>query len=106
MGRRDRALGNAIAVRHGGRRASRWRTREDSELFIAWATDLGGISKLTAGQRAVLRRVAEADAVCATAFDYLRRTRQTLTNDRVGKALAVLAAHAATVYRGAGLLGL
>jgi hypothetical protein len=79
---------------------------ERSELFRAWAEDLGGAEELTTGERAVLRRVAEADAVCQTAYSYLEHSRESPTSRRVEKALQTLAAHAQTVFRGAAMLGL
>lgn len=98
--------GNSIALRHGARRQPASVDPESSELFAAWAADLGGRDQLTAGERAVLRRVAEADSVCRTAFSYLSHTKARITSPRVQKALQVLAAHSATVFRGASLLGL
>jgi len=97
---------NSGALIHGGRRAQPLANVEGSELFQAWAADLGGVENLTAGQRVVLSRTAEADEVCKTAFDYLRRTRTSLTADRTQKALSTLFQHSSTVFRGASLLGL
>jgi len=98
--------GNALALRHGGRAELALVDPERSELFKAWAADLGGESELTTGDRAVLRRVAEADAVCRTAYSYLENSRESLASRRVEKALAVLASHAQVVFRGAAMLGL
>lgn len=95
---------NVAGMIHGGRRERPLANPEDSELYQGWAADLGG--DLTAGQRVVLRRAAEADAVCQSALDYVLHTRESLVASRVQKALAVLVAHSTTVFRAANLLGL
>ena len=97
---------NGAAMIHGGRRERPLANPEHSELFQAWAADLGGDAELTAGQRAVLRRVTEADAVCQSALDYVLNSRESLVAERVLKALSVLATHTQSLYRGAVLLGL
>lgn len=95
---------NVAGMIHGGRRERPLANPEDSELYQDWAADLGG--DLTAGQRAVLRRAAEADAVCQSALDYVLRTRESLVAVRVLKALSVLATHSTNVFRAAGVLGI
>lgn len=98
--------GNVLALRHGGRAELPLADPERSDLFRAWADDLGGEAVLTTGQRAVLRRVVEADAVCRTAYSYLENSRESPTSKRVEKALSTLATHAQTLFRGAAMLGL
>lgn len=95
--------GNKLRRTHGGRQRAPLQHPETSELFEGWAADLG---ELTAGERAVLRRAAEADAICTTAFDYLQRSRESWTSRRVQAALITVSTHAATVFRAASLLGL
>lgn len=97
--------GSAVRLISGARR----RHPVDPEtlpLFVEYARDLGGVDELTAGERSVLRRMAEADAVCQTAFDYLTRSAENIPAPKVQRALAALAAHAPLVFKGAALLGL
>ena len=96
--------GNVLAVRHGGRRRRPLADPEASEVFVTWAADLG--DDLTAGERVILRRAAEADAVCTSAYDYLQNTRESWTSRRVQVALQTLSIHAGTVFKSASLLGL
>ena len=98
--------GNNVAVTHGGKRKAPLADVEASELYRDWLVDLGGVDLITAGQRTVLRRAAEADAIADTAFRYLRRTEGGLTSRRVQCALTTLRDAAGTVFRAASLLGL
>jgi hypothetical protein len=91
---------------HGGRRRRQLADPERTELFQTWAADLGGIDALTAGQRVLLRRAAEADLVCRTAFHYLADTQQSWTSRRAQTALVTLAQHSNTIFRVAALLGI
>lgn len=95
--------GNGLAVRHGGRKRQPLADPESSELYRGWASDLG--DEPSTGERAILRRAAEADAVCASAFHYLRNTRESWTSRRVQVALQTLAVHASTVFKAAAVLG-
>lgn len=95
---------NTAGMIHGGRRERPLANPEESELYQAWEADLGG--DLTAGQRTLLRRAVEADAVCQSALDYVLNTRESLVSSRVQKALGVLATHSGTVFKAAGLLGI
>jgi hypothetical protein len=79
---------------------------EGTELFQTWAEDLGGIESLSVAQRVLLRRAAEADVVCRTAFHYLSKTGQSWSSRRVQMALQTLATHSNTIVRIAALLGL
>lgn len=97
---------NVSPVIHGGRRRRQLADPEQGELFQSWASDLGGVEVLTAGQRVLLRRAAEADSVCCTAFLYLSTTQQSWSSRRVQTALLVLAQHSQTIFRVAALLGI
>lgn len=97
--------GNTSAMVHGDRRRT-LANPEETELYQAYAADLGGIDQITTGQHAVLCRVVDAERVCRTASTFLESTREGLASEKVQKALAVLATHANIVYRGASLLGL
>lgn len=95
---------NQAALRHGARRQLMV-DPEDSPLFDAWAADLGGVDNLSTAARALLRRAAEADLVCATALTYAMESKKSLTSAEVQAALNTLKGHAGTILRVATLLG-
>lgn len=97
--------GNQSGLVHGGRRRTQ-SDPEETELYQSWVADLGGVEELTAGQRAVLSRAAEADLIAHTAFDFLSRTQDGISSARVQSAIGALSTAAGMTFRAAGLLGL
>ena len=98
--------GNRVAMTHGGQRHTPIAKPESSELYQAWLQDLGGPAEATAPQLVVLRRAAEADAICGTAFDYLVRSRESLTSRRVQTAIQTYRDATGVLFRAVALLGL
>jgi hypothetical protein len=73
------ATGNKVSQTHG-RRARKGLTRpEDSDLYREWSRDLG--HDLSAPEAALLRRAAEAELICQSAFNYIANSRQTLSSN-------------------------
>lgn len=97
--------GNVGALVHGGRRQRPLADPEEAPLFQEWASDLGGVDHLTTASRVLLRRAAEADAVCQTALDYVMTSKEAVTATRVQTALDTLHKHTSTLLRVATLLG-
>lgn len=80
---------NRGAVTHGGRRQQPIVDPAATALYGVWANDLGGAEELTAGERVLLQRAVEADAIAGAALGYLKRSHQSLVNPRVQSALTV-----------------
>jgi hypothetical protein len=83
------SLRNTEAVTHGGGRRQPIVNADQTELYAAWARDLGGSDELTAAERVLLQRGVEADAIAAGAIRYLHRSHQSLTNPRTLAAIDV-----------------
>jgi hypothetical protein len=98
------AVGHQETVTHGGRRRQPVIEPEQTELFVAYSTDLGG--DLTTPQRALLRRFVETDAIVASAVGYLRKSREALTSKRVLAAVDVFLSASAQQVKLAQVLGL
>lgn len=96
---------NEAGLVHGGRRDRPLMDPEDAPLFQEWAADLGGVEELSTAARVLLRRAAEADAVCQSALDYVLNSRESLTAARVQRALDTLHKHTGTMLACARLLG-
>lgn len=95
---------NSVALRHGRRRRVALPGPETSELFLAYAADLGG--DLSAGQRVLLARLVEADRIAQTCSAWLGSTRAKPSNSRVLAVVGALLSAAQTTARLALALGL
>lgn len=96
--------GNSTALRHGKRRRLPLPSPETSDLFLAYAADLGG--NLSAGQRVLLARLVEADRIAQTCAAWLGSTRANPSNSRVLAVVGALLSSAQTTARLALALGL